>query len=299
MQIQIAERLRPFSHQFGARCLLPGSDKVACIYPAFAEFKGERKIIFPIQGPVKRFSSTLNLDTGKLTVFGHYQSGYYKEDIFSAEKVPIFERVSFGCHKAQNWEAMRQRGSMAEWLPHWHRMAQWKGDITRVEVAAEDTLLGQCQRVDRFGLEQAVKNLFEGSFEDYFVPTPERWEWLGLGLPPTDGPCPLVQGAALLRSALIRSEGENLHFLPKLPQGLVCGRYIDAKFPWGTVHFEWTKGLLRRAVLVVSKTVTIQFHFQKELENCRLRKDGKEQVFNNNAVQLEERSTYYLDHFQK
>lgn len=300
MRIEIASRLKPFSHQYQSRCRLPGGE-VAKIYPASIELHGSIHAL-PIQGPVKDFTTLLDLEKGRLSVFGHYKSGYLREEIDTAAPSPHFERVSFGCHKAQNWEQMHVRHSLDEWLPHWHRLAQWEGDITQVEPAAPNTILHKCQQANRLDLGDALMELFDGSFVDYFVNAPQRWQQLGLAFAPAHNQNILVQGAALLRHSLIRQSDDSLFVLPNLPKELIAGRYLNAVMPWGTIDFEWSKGLIRRLILKFNTQAALHLHFQKEVRTFRMKKsDRKEAVFltNNSFVNFEGKASYFLDRFEK
>ncbi len=300
LKIEIAARFKPFSHQFLARCRLPGGD-IAKICPAALEVQGSVHAL-PAQGPAKGFTTQIDLERGKLQVFGHYKSGYLKEEIDLRPPSPLFERVSFGCHKAQNWEAMHSRRSLEEWLPHWHWLAQWEGDIARPSEASPKTLLHRCQHAGRMELYDALLELFDGAFSDYFVEPPQRWQQMALPFPPSEGQNVLVEGAAVLRHALVRSTTEALLLLPSLPKELVCGRYLHAAVPFGKVDFEWSKGLLRRAILKAAKTGTVQLHFQKDLQTFRLSKEGGGSplyLTNGAMVLFEENSVYLLDRFEK
>lgn len=303
MKIEIRNRLRPFSHAFGARCLLPGTEIAAKIYPAFIELEGIGQIELSLRGPVKGLTSLLDLEKGELVIFGHTADGYFRKQlsikpgkicigdaIFPARtafpKQPM-ERVSFGCHKAQDWDAMRRRGSLVEWLPLWLIMAQWKGDITGIITS----------QTDRMSLGQVLMNLFEGSFEDYFVPAYERWKWLGLPQPGSHL-CPLIYGAALLRNCLISFQTDTLHLLPCLPKELIVGRYLQASFSWGSVDFEWTKGLIRRMILKTTQDVCLTLSFQKEIASFRFQ-NLKDRMKNGEKIELKKGNSYTADRFEK
>lgn len=80
MQIKIASRFRPFSHQKGASALLPKSFWSVQVFPALVVFKNIETytLALEIKGPVKEFTLEQDLEKGYLCVFGHTQEGYIR-----------------------------------------------------------------------------------------------------------------------------------------------------------------------------------------------------------------------------
>src|SRR5689334_22585384 len=116
--ISIAERLKPFSHQPGAKCLLPESPYLVEAFPALVRIKtlsGEiiKEIPLPIEGPLEQFTLMQNLERGCVTLFSE---AYYFHILPNLEVVfqknpplpPLKteERLSLGSHKKQEWEAI-------------------------------------------------------------------------------------------------------------------------------------------------------------------------------------------------
>lgn len=290
MHIEIAQRLRPFSHQPGARFYLPWAQCTIRVYPAYLEVENVGKLPLPFKGPVKKLTTLLDLERSKLEVFGEGANGFSRIPlelpIKRAEFTPK-EKLSFGCHKEQNWDKMLLRQDPAELLPHWHRLGQWEGDITQAYSGE---------------LFPDVFEQFAGCFEDYFIHNPDLWNKMAWDQPSPLSSSPLLLGAALLRALIIREEEGNLIILDKLPNGQTSGRYLNAQFPWGTVDLEWSKGLLRRMIIHAERNHTISLKLQKDIKTFRLRNSLIMNDLRINipaVITLEANQTYYLDRFEK
>jgi hypothetical protein len=104
MHIEIAERLRPFSHRPGTSFLLPGTTLTIEIFPAFIRIKDLslplpkllKEVHLEVQGPVADFTALLDLERGEIRVFGESAKGYFRyrlhtqdqQVILSIEKAP-------------------------------------------------------------------------------------------------------------------------------------------------------------------------------------------------------------------
>lgn len=163
MNISIAERYRPFSHQFETMAMLPKSYLGFQIFPAmlrvfdlsgpFRKQIDERNI--NIHAPVKGFTVLQDLEKGHLKVWGEGSKGYFRYRIQALQdghsfviiperepnEFPIFtqsaqtveevnndhspiERLSFGITKSQDWTLVNRRLKMMEILPFWHKLGQ-------------------------------------------------------------------------------------------------------------------------------------------------------------------------------
>lgn len=81
--IKIAARLHPFSHLPRTECLLPGSHFKLQIFPTLihcmsvASKTPQTSLILGIQGPVKGFTTELDLEHRQVRVFGVAKNGYF------------------------------------------------------------------------------------------------------------------------------------------------------------------------------------------------------------------------------
>jgi hypothetical protein len=86
MEINIAERLHPFSHRAGTSCLLPGSHFEIQVFPAKIIIRDSSQSLGPlleevcldIQGPVEDFTVMQNLEKGFLQIWGHAANGFFR-----------------------------------------------------------------------------------------------------------------------------------------------------------------------------------------------------------------------------
>ncbi len=78
MKIQIAQKLRPFSHVAGAACLIPGTDWKIEAFPTLLRLgEGKIEVKLHITGPVEGFTLQQDLEKNCVVVFGKAKEGYY------------------------------------------------------------------------------------------------------------------------------------------------------------------------------------------------------------------------------
>jgi hypothetical protein len=96
VKIQIAERLKPFSHVPGTFCMLPKSPFSVQVFPTLLCFenlinqdKSECKL--DIQGPLKDFTIIVDLEKARLEVFGKSKDGFVRYFItYQKEGIILF-----------------------------------------------------------------------------------------------------------------------------------------------------------------------------------------------------------------
>lgn len=99
MTISIAERLRPFSHQPGTFCLIPGTSYAVQVFPVllrlfrldgpFPECLHEYR--FLLKGPFKDFTVQSDLEKGGIRVWGETVNGFLRYEIESqSEGIAFF-----------------------------------------------------------------------------------------------------------------------------------------------------------------------------------------------------------------
>ncbi len=139
MKITIAQKLAPFSHTPGAQCLIPGTTCLVEAFPTLIRFHDfEYKIA--VQGPVTGFTLLQDLEKNCVFIFGKGKEKFYrfrlrasdggfellcekskKKEFFAAPidfyLPPIWERLSLGSHKKQDWDLVARRLDLKEILP--------------------------------------------------------------------------------------------------------------------------------------------------------------------------------------
>ena len=299
MRIEIAERMRPFSHQPGLRCPVPRTHCAVQVFPTLLrvldlrqrELPVLQELKLPYRGPVKDFTVQLDLERGWLRVWGEAAEGYFRyrieEGRLLVEKGPKLpelqlelacaapsepERLWLGSHKQLHWERLGLR----ERLPLWLRLAQWMPAAEPVALSGE------------------LESLFSLLCRDMLLPSPVDEAYLGIDIPQLADCTPLqaLQSlAAHCRTLFI--DGDAI--LPQLPAEFHCGRYLSAQ-----LDFEWSKKRIRRVRYCSPKDAALPLSF-RHVKSCRLRQSRLEKGCRKELAQpipLKKGEVYLLDRFE-
>ncbi len=350
MRIEIATRLRPYSHTPGASVLIPGSSWSVKGFPTRLEFTNlitqkHLSLDFCLTGLMENFTLVQDLEKRAVLLFGTAEEGYVRlmivhkdnEIIITAKRTPpggltikgkklapkqtleikvdeqgylppYVERLSFGCHKAQDVDLMRRRMEMEEILPFWFSL----GQLTPATPCSHDegtlTLLKPiiaCQRTDAI---KHFEKLFAAGFSDLFVPrliddqhqgvAPEL-EAVSADLSPLTL---LTEGAQLIRTLFFQQKGNDLLFLPCLPPQLHAGRLVGGHAQNLLVFdMEWSKKTLRKVILRPQEDGQIQLHLPSKIKTFRLRTSAKSRGSEHKVAQtldIQKGQPLFLDHFE-
>lgn len=250
MNIKIAARFRPFSHLPGAACLIPGQEKVCRTWPARTELSDLDGVI-------------LSTEEGQKTLFQDLDRPFQSE------------RISFGSHKSQDWDAIRKRGDLKEILPLWYKLGTFypvKGDVL------PGSLLYQLlHEEDRNKLPELFLQTYYAGFSSYFVPRRTDLDYHGYDQPPlNEEPLTelLAHGKEAIKRMLVDVENDTLLILPRLPSLFHHGRVVDMPVPGGLISIEWTKHFMRRMIYTpIDEQVEIRF--PKEVKQYCVKAIGK------------------------
>jgi hypothetical protein len=350
MIIKIAQRLTPYSHELGSYCLLPKTPLRFQIFPtlirvhdlSLAHPKSIIEIPINLQGPIQNFTIQQNLEKAEIKVWGQSRNGFFRyrclpserESMFSfvIEKEPkdglilsalpeekarthacLYETLSFGSHKAQDWTLMNRRESMLEILPIWFRLGQQVPERPYHPSQGTTALLSRCeeriQARERGCILSAFTDLFHTGFEGMLSPRLLDEDHQGYDLPallPEINCSPLEllrRGAQLIRSLFIHSHDEGVSLLPALPPEFISGRLINLYSKGiGKIDLEWSKGVLRRVIVHADTDGAAHFYMQNELKQFRLKSsDSHETVVLTcgNPFPIQKGYLYYLDNFTR
>lgn len=128
--IHIATKLRPFSHLFGAKCLLPGTDTVVEAFPNVLRV-GTKEIPLNISSG---FTLQQDLTRNCVWVFG--KNVRIKLEGVSQGKI---ERLSLGSHKSQDWDMVLRRMDMNEILPVLYDLGQKSKPGEPISISCYET----------------------------------------------------------------------------------------------------------------------------------------------------------------
>lgn len=297
MRITVAQRLRPFSHIPGERCLIPGTLLSVQVFPAllvvYNMAAGEPVEIarhqWNVSGPVKDFTIQQDLEKGCVVAWGHAAEGFFRYRIgksgssyaIEIEKAPekfgsvpsakmeypeiSRERLSLGVDKQQDWTLVRRRLSIAEILPFWLHL----GNLTPPTPATREGAASLLEMPD-------FEKLFMAGFDGILCPRLADRQHQGFNLPPVTGDFSpailLTEGAGLIRSQFFRQHGNEMHLLLSLPHEFSSGRFINVRCgAAGEIDLEWRSRKLRRAIFRCAQSGGYTFVFPKQLKSFRFR----------------------------
>jgi hypothetical protein len=333
LSIDIAVRLHPLMHQPGVTCLIPRSELSVQVFPALIRL-GDLEWHLPLKGPIQGFTVEQDLEKGAVHVFGRAAQGFFRycisredegirisfekdfeKEVFIPKSSPrgqgSRERLSLGMHRSQDWAGVQRRRDLREIFPAWLRLSQM---LPPVGEGAPLFLLKRCREVitcrDRESLVPAFLNFFDAHFSGILAPRLFDDQFQGL-VPEQeifpDGLSPLFllkESGALIRELFFKEGEESLALLPCLPPEFHSGRFISITTAQGdSIDIEWSKKLLRRAIIRAASQRTLSLGLQKEIQTFRLRRSlRKEQgvvLTRDDPLFLERGETLYLDRFQK
>ncbi len=333
MRIVIGERQRPFSHRPGVRCLLPRSGLEVEVFPTLVRI-GTKEILLPISGPVRPFTVELDLEKGRIVVFGQTECSAFRYEIVQEasdillrfdrgadyslrlahpEKVaPLpFERLSLGTHKALDWELVARRRDCAEILPILLRVGQLTPPVTESRRYGTASLLVRLEQLietrDKPALKEAFVDLFEAGFRGILAPRLEDDQFQGIvptdAVPENISALILVQEAhRLIRRLFVQEEGSRVNILPVLPQEFDAGRFCDVQTAFGLMDLEWSKKRIRRLILRPRQDLLLDVQWQRTVKEFRVRRSLKgrgERMAIGTPLQLKAGESLYLDRFEK
>lgn len=334
MRIKIAGQLKPFSHQAGISCMLPGSSYKLQLFPTkvavYNLSKANPKLIqelpIPVQGPVKDFTVVLDLERGEVEIFGHAISGFFRYWIApegrgisintstNPKRAFELEKLSLGCNKAQDWELVVRRGSLDEIFPHWFQLAQWMPEIEVEKLEGTALLLKSCEEAIDSGHPERIypefKKLYLAGFYGLMVPRLKDDQYQGIvsdaNLPiENESLSPiflLTEGARLIRRLFVEQEDDVVNILPHMPPEFHSGRLKNIRIgDWGTVDIEWTKKFIRTMIFNADRSGDLSFSF-KHVKDFRVREiEGAkgERHANNATLAIQQGHRYLFDNFQQ
>lgn len=309
---------------------------------SFEESNGRElaRISLSFKGPIQDFTVQLDLERECIHVWGYSIEGYFRYHLhfvpeknkigICLEKAPeiyenpfllnslfvelktipparVFERLSLGNHKTQDWNLVKQRQNLAEILPAWFQLGQQMSSSSLLLSCGgtSDFLLRleKCfQEKKCHEIYSTLLNCFNCAFSGILTPRLSDEDHLGFDLTavtPSANPLILLtQGARLIRSLFLYLEGMEVRLLPLLPPEFHCGRLLGVQLHGiGTLDLEWSKKLIKRVSIYANQPCQPVFHFQKEIAECRVNKSRR--YLPGTPLYLEAGSITYLDCFRK
>lgn len=229
-----------------------------------------------------------------------------KVESFPFEK----ERLSLGCHKAQDWEMIKRRKRLDEILPVWlqlgHQLPSQESpsSIEGTYYFLEE-LKGLLKEKKNDLLGKKFLQAFECSFSSLLLPHVQDCFHLGYDLPKVSGAVHplhlLLKGAEYIKSLFVGVYGERVEILPQLPPELVYGRYQNISFEQGRLDLEWTKKQIRKMAFYAEKDGELSFKFFHQVRSYRLRHTRKDRgalLNNGETIECRAGKLYFFDNFK-
>lgn len=282
MNIDISERLRPFSHQPGTSVLVPGSDWVVQVFPTLLKVQG-MEVPLCQKGPVRGFTVQSDLEKGCVWIWGTSPEGYFRFQLIPSPEGLILrrknqeqllvaggeqftkkdpERIFLGCHKAQDLDLARRRIHSTELAPMLFLLGQ-KVPGNAAEVA-----------FDGIHFEESFSSFYLSSFAGLFCS--HAIDPLHQGMDRKLSSGNLLSGAyQAIRKLLL----DGSVILPNLPSNWISGRATNFQTPFGRIDFEWRRGMVRRLFLEADQPAP--FQFGPSVRNYRTQSIGKMVLYDN------------------
>jgi hypothetical protein len=321
MRIDIALRFKPFSHEIGTICLIPGTSWRVQAYPSFIRLFGPKGEMlehkFAHNDFIEGFTVQQDLEKKQVRIFGkpkldcRIEEGKVWENKQCVLTLPNLtlkdhelERLSMGCHKAQQWEEVRRRLDLTEILPLWFHLGQMT-PATETNPKGTLHLLDECLTLregkDKLQLEKKLKHLFLLGFGPMLEPRVHDPEHRGIILPTDEDPVAALQlltkGRDLIRSLVCRQEGSRWQILPCLLPHFHSGRFQGKTF-----DIEWSNTKLKKIILHPASDQELILEWPKDLRTCRVRTHLKEKgrpLQAEEPLLLQKNQVLYLDCFER
>ena len=305
--IHIREDYRYFTHLPGKESVIPLSKAVAKVYPCRIEVIAEKTCVIELQvtGPIEGFTHLLNIEKGRVEVFGTAKEGYFhlflvgKDDkvylklhrgktllieletrtvilnkgeeiaLVTTETIPMpesFEKVSFGCYKKPLFEN---------------------------SIPLESKLYVLAQLFPKTSLETD-----ETIFIDLFSPKTEDPLYRGLNVKSNE-----LDKFSLFssffqkyRASILVEKLDEIHLLAgKLPH---AGRALGLICDGCTIDILWKKGKVIKMIIHPTQDSKKTLHFQGVVKSFRIKNNpkGKGKTFNaTKPISLEQNKLLYVD----
>jgi hypothetical protein len=233
-------------------------------------------------------------------------------NISEASHIENLEKISFGNHKAQDWDLIKRRNNPLEYIPFWFALGQGsgvgkdaiekKGALLQLELCKDSLEKGEKELF----LEK-LSELFQAGFKEVLVPSLYDHQYLGLSalsssVSSSKKPMELLkEGYELIRKMMFELKEGKIRILPHLPAMFHAGRCLNFQLDKATFHIEWSKKLLKKLIITCFEKQELSFSFQKPLKSYRLRASSRTkgiEISCSESIVLD-KGIYILDQFKK
>lgn len=287
--IKIKEDYRYFTHLIGKESVIPLSKVVAKVFPTRLEI-GEVVVDLNLTGPIKGFTHLLNMEKGRVEVFGKAKEGYYhvfllakegkivlrlhrgsslslvidgkeltlekgqEQTLLEAKTMPMpdfIEKISFGCSKKALLENDIQR------LTKLYYFSQMIPKADALEMPLED-------------MESLISDLFVPSTSDRFfrgIITEHDIQ---------DKFSVFASLYAKIKTDLVVEEENTLSVLRNSDAFNIAGRGVSLVTENFHVDVLWRKGRVLKVAITSAKDLSKKITFPGAVKKFRVRKHTNE-----------------------
>lgn len=314
MDIEIPQRLHPYSQLPGTYFMLPGTPFRLQIFPALIKVDDLSQatpitmIKLDVEGPVADFTVQQDLERGFIVVWGKSKKGYFRYKIVGAHDGASMlisiekQNINLSCegeltlHSQTSNQYILARTHSTEFIPYAPsndvdrlflgntKSQDWSLMRRRLDLTQ---ILPLWHRLGQLVPSKHSDSIETSSFLDMFLanfdfgmsPRLVDTDYQGIVTTKIEG-SPLqilTQGAELIRSKFLQVRSDQVHILPELSPEFHCGRFLNvACESLGKIDLEWSKKAIRRAVFLATNTGDVVFIFYNSKTRCRLRTSHKD-----------------------
>ena len=307
--IEIREQYKYFTHLPGKESVIPLCEVLVRAFPTKIVV-GEVEIDLLVEGPVADFTHLLDMEKGRVEVFGKTGSGYYHLYLFAHE-----EEVLLKLHRGEGIDLLIDGKRVS--LQKKEKLSLLKTTTVEKPACLEKISFGCAKKpllekgIDRrtkaFALAQMIpeqegKELeleeIEPFLVDLFAPKKEDVFHQGIGrldVPPFSLFTSLYQK---MKSFLVEEQEGEILILPQGKKLPIAGRAKNIGCHFGTFDILWKKGRAIQLVIFPQQDGEILFTFPGRFKQFRVKEkpNTKGATFSaGEKIQLKKGAPLYLD----
>lgn len=213
-------------------------------------------------------------------------------------------KLSLGCQKKQDLQAIQKRGELKESLPLLFALSNF---YPNQPYHSEHSLGQDWKKADSLSFSKAAEKFLLGYIDEGLVPNTNIDPNLFLPVSPEKKPPSALGVLAEIRAHLLNSllqlEGNCLRLLPNLPKEFHCGKLVGLEITPGVfISIEWSKKQIKKAELYTLQAFEFNLALPKDIKTYRFYTKSKKQAqFKNNPsiFQLNAHQRAFFDQFKR
>ena len=240
---------------------------------------------------------------------------FFKETkrVFSKDKIFIpvektyiekpKEILFFGLHKKQNIDDIFKRQNLLEIFPFIYLISQFYPDVKESQNLI--TSESKTNPMDKKDIYEKFSINFKSLFSFGFIPrtTDEEFQNILISNQINKNPIYILKSYAKdIRDLFFIGNDKKISILSLMPKDFFSGKFINIKTSFGSIDIEWSKNLLKKAIIKSDQNIDIYLELQKDVKGYRIKNNLKSKGSTNSrndVLNLKKNTTYFLDRFFK